>query len=851
MRLLNKASVRYLKQHRLQSVLSLLGVALGVAVVLSIDLAIQSARIGFQVSAETVAGLATHAIQSDRGSIDEDFFTRLKLDLNITEAAPVVEGLVTSTSLPGRTLKILGLDPFSEGPFRPYTSGNSPGLDVNRFITTQGGVILTEELASEGGLTTGDSIVIFSSGVRWALPIVGLFQSEDRLTRSGLSDVLVMDISGAQEVFGMVGALTRIDLRILDSERSYERTIGEITDNLPSGLRLENVGTRSETMAGMIRAFDVNLTALSLLAIVFGMFLIYNSMTFSVVSRRTSFGRLRALGVTRNEILRLILREAFWVGTVGTVIGLALGVFLAQGLIGLITQTINDLYFALSVREISIDTVSLLKALTMGIGATVISSLPPALEAAGSTPRAASTRSIIESKTRRVIPMLAWSGLALCLLGWLVLLLPTRSLSVSFISLFAIITGMAAITPLGTVVLIEFVQPILSSFFGTLGSMAARGIRTTLSRTAPAIAALVIAVSVTVGLGIMINSFRGTLINWLDGTLQADIYVSLPGPQASRASGTLSDSLIKDFVSADGVVGYSTYRAVDVIRAEDTYRLVALGLDQRGEGAFDFQSGDSDAIIRDFQLGRGAIVSEPYAYQRQLDVGDSISLAGEKSARSLPILGVFYDYGSEQGTIIVSRDLYNTAYNDDGVTSLGLFLGDSSKSDRVVQDLLDKVPVGREVTVRSNATLRSASLEVFDRTFKVTGVLRLLTFIVAFVGVLSALTALQMERTHELGLLRASGLTPAQLWRLVVGQSGLMGLIAGVLAIPVGILLSVVMINVINKRSFGWSIQMQIDPEVIIQGIALAFFAALLAGIYPAFRMANTSPSVALRRIGE
>ena len=851
MQLLNKASVRYLQQHRFQSVLSLLGVALGVAVVLSIDLAIQSARIGFQVSAETVAGLATHSIQSDRGSIDEQFFTRLKLDLDITEAAPVVEGLVTSTSLPGRTLKILGLDPFSEGPFRPYTSGSSSSLDVNQFITTQGGVILTEELASEGGLTKGDSIIVFSSGVRWALPIVGLFQSEDRLTRSGLSDVLVMDISGAQEVFDMVGSLTRIDLRILDSERSYERTIGEITDNLPSGLRLENVGTRSETMAGMIRAFDVNLTALSLLAIVFGMFLIYNSMTFSVVSRRTSFGRLRALGVTRNEILRLILREAFWVGTVGTVIGLVLGVFLAQGLIGLITQTINDLYFALSVREISIDTVSLLKALTLGIGATVLSSLPPALEAAGSTPRAASTRSIIESKTRRVIPMLAWSGLVLCLLGWLVLFLPTRSLSVSFISLFAIITGMAAITPLGTIVLVELVQPFLSAWFGTLGSMAARGIRTTLSRTAPAIAALVIAVSVTVGLGIMINSFRGTLINWLDGTLQADLYVSLPGPQASRASGTLSESLINDFVSADRVVGYSTYRAVDVIRAEDTYRLVALELDQRGEGAFDFQSGDSDAIIRDFQLSRGAIVSEPYAYQRQLDVGDSISLAGEKSARSLPILGVFYDYGSEQGTIIVSRDLYNRAYNDKGVTSLGLFLDDSSKSDRVVQDLLSKVPVGREVTVRSNATLRSASLEVFDRTFKVTGVLRLLTFIVAFVGVLSALTALQMERTHELGLLRASGLTPAQLWRLVVGQSGLMGLIAGVLAIPVGILLSVVMISVINKRSFGWSIQMQIDPQVIIQGIALAFFAALLAGIYPAFRMANTSPSVALRRISE
>ena len=843
--------MRHLKQHRFQSILSLLGVALGVAVVLSIDLAIQSARIGFQVSAEAVAGLATHAIQSDRGAIDEDLFTRLKLELDVSEAAPVVEGSVTSTSLPGRTLRILGLDPFSEEPFRPYTSGTSSNLDVGRLMTTKGGVILTEQLAAEGGLTAGDSILGSSYGTKWTRPIVGLFESDDRLTRSGLSDVLVMDISAAQEIFDMIGYLTRIDLRIPDADPSSEQLVGKIADNLPNGVRLENVGTRSDTMAGMIQAFDVNLTALSLLAVLFGMFLIYNSMTFSIVSRRASFGRLRALGVTRDEILRSVLKEAFWIGASGTVIGLALGIFLAQGLIGLITQTINDLYFALSVRDISIEPVSLAKSLALGIVATVISALPPALEAAGSTPRAASIRSVLESKTKRMAPMLAWSGVGLCLLGWLILFLPTRSLGVSFISLFAIITGMAAITPLGTVALVELVKPTLAACFGTLGSMAVRGIRTTLSRTAPAIAALVISVSVTVGLGIMIDSFRGTLIDWLDGTLQADIYVSLPGPQASRASGTLSASLIQDFISTDNVVGYRTYRAVDVIRDGDTYRLVALGLDQRGEDAFDFQSGDPDAIMRDFQAGRGAIVSEPYAYQRQLAVGDSISLTGEKSSKSLPILGIFYDYGSEQGTVMVSRGLYDTAYDDVGVTSLGLFLDENTQPEEVVSNLLTKVPVGREVTVRSNSSLRSASLEVFDRTFTVTGVLRLLAFIVAFVGVLSALTALQMERTHELGLLRASGLTSAQLKRLVIGQSGLMGFIAGVLAIPVGILLSVVMIQVINKRSFGWSIQMQIDPEVIIQGMVLALFAALLAGIYPALRMANTSPSVALRGTSE
>jgi putative ABC transport system permease protein len=370
---------------------------------------------------------------------------------------------------------------------------------------------------------------------------------------------------------------------------------------------------------------------------------------------------------------------------------------------------------------------------------------------------------------------------------------------------------------------------------------------TTLSRTAPAIAALVVAVSVTVGLGVMIGSFRGTLVRWLESTLQADIYVSLPGPQASAPSGTLWPDVIESFVAHPEAVGYSTYRGSDILAADGPFRLIAIEQDPRGDRAFDFIEEVRGGAIEAFRAGDGVLVSEPYAYRRGIGVGDSVRLSTPTGPRSVPVAGVFYDYASDQGVVMIARRLYDSWYRDPGVTSLGLYLADGADSERVVRELTELVPEGRAVLVRSNDTLRAASLEVFDRTFRVTGVLRALAFIVAFVGILSALMAVELEREGELGLLRATGLTPGQLWRLVTTQTGLLGLLSGLMAIPVGIVLSVVMIYVVNKRSFGWTLELDLDSAVFGQAILIALVSALLAGIYPAWRMSRTPPARALR----
>ncbi len=241
------------------------------------------------------------------------------------------------------------------------------------------------------------------------------------------------------------------------------------------------------------------------------------------------------------------------------------------------------------------------------------------------------------------------------------------------------------------------------------------------------------------------------------------------------------------------------------------------------------------------------LVSEPLAYRRGLSVGDTLPLPTDAGPRAYPVAGVFYDYGSDQGVVMMSRDTYRASFDDDGVTSLGLFLRPGSDASEVARELEARAPPGQTLSVRTNAALRRGSLEVFDRTFRVTAVLRLLAFMVAFVGVLAALVALELERARELGVLRANGLTPRQVWRLVTTQTGLMGLVAGVLSIPMGLVLAAVMIYVVNKRSFGWTLHMEVGPDVLFQAVGLALVGALLAGLYPSWRMARTSPAAALR----
>ncbi len=859
MSLLATASRRWALRHPGQLVLTVMGVALGVAVVVAIDLAIQSSRVAFQLSTEAVAGRATHRVEGGPSGLADSVFTRIRTEAGIRASAPVVESWASAVVVPGTALRLLGIDPFSERPFRPYLAGGGDagaagsgrerggsGLDIDVLLGVRDGVVLSSELAERAGVAVGDSLALVVEGRSRTAVVVGTLQPDNELARRGLADVLIADLSTVQRFLNRPGRLSHIDLVVPVGARG-DAQLAALAGVLPPGAQVMEIGTRTDTLSGMLQAFDLNLTALSLLALVFGMFLIYNAMTFSVVQRRELLGSLRALGVTRGEVMRTIAAEALVTAVVGTGLGLLIGMGLGRGLVGLVTQTINDLYFVLTVDELTVPPGVLLKGTVLGVGSTLLAAWPAVREAVLAPPRVAQTRSMGEDRVRRLVPRAAGAGACLGVAGAVLLLIPSRSVLLSFSGLFAVLLGAALLTPLATVGFVRLLTPLLGRTVGILGTLAARGVTAALSRTAPAVAALVVAVAVTVGLGVMIQSFRGTVVEWLDHTLQADIYVSPPSPISSRAEGSLDAGVVARLSAVSGVEGRSAYRSTELVTDDGLLRLVALDLDPRGEAAFRFLEGNARSAFTAFRTEGAVLVSEPYAYRNGVGVGDSIRLATDVGETSLRVAGVFRDYGSERGVVMMARSTWDGLYEDDRITSLGFFLAEGVEVGGAVAAMQAAAGPGQAVVVRSNRALREASLEVFDRTFAITAVLRALAFVVAFIGVLSALMALQLERARELGVLRANGLTPAQVWTMVTTQTGLLGLIAGLLAVPTGLLLAVVMIEVVNRRSFGWTLDMQVGGGLLLQAVGLALAGALLAGLYPAWKMSRTSPALALR----
>ncbi|MFQ3632620.1 FtsX-like permease family protein [Roseiflexus sp.] len=862
-RTLLKTSLRSILRHPWQFGLAILGVALGVAVVVSIDLANDSARRAFLLSTETLVGRATHRIIGGPSGVPEDVYRRLRVDLGVRTAAPLVEGEAVAPDRSGLTLRILGIDPVVEAPFRPWLAGDPGegagldrtssvqdecrGFDCYRLLMIRpGAALLSAETAREYGITSGARLPLMIGAAMVEAEIVGLLEPADDASRRALDGILIVDVATAQEWMGSIGRLSSIDL-IIPEGAEGEELIRRISAALPSGVRIERPEQRSNAIQQMTAAFELNLSALSLLALVVGMFLIYNTMTFSVVQRRTMLGTLRCIGVARRQIFALVLGEALLIGLIGALAGLALGVALGRGLVGLVTQTINDLYFAVTVRSVELSPGVLLKGFVLGIAATLAAAAVPATEATLTPPRTVLRRSSYEERVRRAVRLAALTGMLLLLIGLGLLALPGRSLTVSFGGLLALTIGAAALTPLIAQILAGVARPVAGRIFGLLGRMAARDIVASLSRTSVAIAALMIAVSVTIGVGLMVSSFRTTVERWLENTIRADIFVSAPSSRGNRLDSPLPEEVVARIVEAPGIERYRRYRSATIESSVGPLLTIALDVTPADHRVFQWVSAVDEPAVWQAFAGGAALISEPLAYRHNLRPGDTLTLLTDRGERQFPIAGVFYDYGSDQGVAMIDLAVYQTLWDDRQISSLGLYVAPGVDVDELVRTLRAQMPAGLAINIVSNRGLRETSMAIFDRTFAITTVLQLLATIVAFIGILSALMALQLERAREMGVLRANGLTPRQLWGLVIGQTGLMGLFAGILAIPVGVMMAAVLVYVINRRSFGWTLLFELNGALFAQAVALAVIAALLAGLYPAWRMGRTSPALALR----
>jgi putative ABC transport system permease protein len=383
--------------------------------------------------------------------------------------------------------------------------------------------------------------------------------------------------------------------------------------------------------------------------------------------------------------------------------------------------------------------------------------------------------------------------------------------------------------------------------------MAPRDIIRSLSRTSVTIAALMLAVTVIIGVSVMIDSFRNTVVSWLDSILAADIYIS-PAGQNLRVEGDINPDFIEQARQIEGVEAVSLLRNVVVFsEGYEEVELHGLSPEPRENRRPMLWAVGSAAELEAAREAGGVLVSEVFARSQglPLDRPSVITLITERGPQPFDVVGIFYDYAvPDKGYVLMRLQTYQTYWHSDAaISNIALFLSPAAapQADMLAQEITDEFAAKYFLSVSSNRGIKVNALEVFDRTFTITAALRLLATVVAFIGVLSAIMSLQLERTRELGTLRANGMSVLQLWGKTLLETALMGLTAGLMAMPIGWALAYILVHFINLRSFGWSLQMRTSPDIFGLALLVALLAALLAGIYPVIRLKNMQIAVAVR----
>lgn len=835
------ASGRHLLRHPAQLLLALTGLAVGVATIIAVDIATASAGRAFQLSMRAVNGAATHQILGGPQGIDEQLYVQLQRTHWRAEGlafAPLVEGYV---DIGARTLQLIGVDPFASPRFDTSALPSVPAAaGLQQWLLQPGAAVLGTRTAAALALKSGDKFDLEAGGRVRQATLIGTIDDEG----GGYDALLLTDIAQAQEWLRREGRLSRIDVQAPQGPGGTQ-LIRQLQELLPAGLRLEPSQARSRQSLQMTAAFTANLQAMSLLALMVSTLLIYGAVSFAVVQRRRVMGVLRALGATRAELLAIVLGEALLLGMLGAAAGLVLGSVIGRGLVQLVSRTINDLYFVVAVNQSVLPATSIAKALLAGLGAALAGALVPALEVAASAPQLGLRRSVLESRATRLARRLPLLSALLTLAAGAIAVGSSRSLLAGFVALFLLLTAVAALTPavLRALALLGARRLARAS---PIGRLALSDTAASLSRTGVAVAALGMAIAAMIGVSIMVASFRESLRAWLTHTMRADIYVTAPGTGAGRPERRIDPQLLEQLLHAPGVRDFGLSRRVLIELPGGPVPLDAVQLARGGYAAMDVTEGDPAVVWPAFERG-AVLVSEPLAWRLQLHSGSELGLPTDSGVHRVKVAGIYREYGNERGTVLISLAEYRRVWQDEAITAFGVYVSGASSVPQVEAAFRTASAGKQALYIRSNADLRALSMQIFERTFVITRVLYWLAAGVAAIGLVSALLAWELERARELAILRALGVTPRGMALLIEAQTLFMGCVALLAAIPAGLLTAWLLIEVINRRAFGWRIDVHLSAAQFTNALLLAITAALLAGVYPAVRTARASIAADLR----
>ena len=844
MRLFRQFILRHLVEERGRFLASMLGIALGIGVVVAIQMTNRSSIQGFETAIETVSGKTSLEIVGPGLGLDEKWLQELGWLRRYGAVTPVIEGdTLARISGSAETLHVLGVDILRDRAFRDYRllafaqKHREPRpQEFLALLMDPHAVVLTEKFARRHNLSAGTTIELTIGDRAQTFTIRGLLRDEGP-ARVMDGNFALMDIAAAQWAFHRLGRVDRIEVQ-LDPGISVDEAEVSIAERLPQALSVRRPARRGRQVEKLLEAFHFNLAALSYIALLVGLFLIYNAVSTSVIARREEIGTLRALGVTRFQVVKLFLAEACGLALVGSLLGLLLGRVLAQVAVALTSTTVKVLYIATSAEPPTLGWQHVVLAFSIGVPLSLVAAAAPAMEASRVTPTEAmrgADRLATRYRLHRrylIVPFLLF-GLA----AWLSTQGPVGSLPIfGYAAAIAIVFGAAFLVPAVLHLLARVGIRPLARLFQIEGRLAHSNLAGTIPRLSISVAALAISLAMLVAIAIMIGSFRETLIYWVHQTLQADLYLRPATRNNVATEATLSPEVELAAAAHPSVAAVDRFRNFDLSYREG---LITLGTGDftvlLDHGKLLFKEPDDGRQKMREALGQDAVVvSESFALKQGKSPGGNITLPTPKGPATFRIAGVYYDYSNDRGVVVMDRPTFVQHFGEHPPTSLSIYLRPGANADTVREEILQTLGEDFRVRIFTNASLRGEVLRIFDSTFAITYALEAIAIFVAIMGVASTLLTLILERKREIAVLRLIGADRGQVQKMVIVEAALIGGVSQSIGITVGLMLSFVLIYVINVQSFGWTIQFHLPVWFLVQSSILIFLATTLSGIYPA-----------------
>jgi len=790
-----------LREGRGRSIVAAFAIALGIALGFAVYLVNRSAADEVSAATRSLFGEADLIVQGGADGFDEDLYPIVARMSGVAHVSPVIE-VLARVSGHRRSLDVVGIDPFRARFFEPALVDTL--AEPRTAALDDEAILVSAAAARELHIKEGDVFQV-QVGLEWVTLKVAAIVP----TLGGKRAEGVMDIAAAQWRLHRLGKLTRLDIK-LENPAHIRQVRDAIAHVLPPGMRVTTPAVQSDEALRISRAYRTNLSALALVALFTGGFLVYSTQSLAVLRRRRELGLLHAIGLTRREELWLILASAAGIGAVGAFVGTLLGALAAVLGLRALGGDLGAGYF--SDVEFSTHFHEWVAFFLLGVLVAVASAVAPALEAYRIPPAfALKSMDVAETSSRSH----GWMGACCLVLAGIALMLPAvDGLPLpGYVAIALLLIGAVFMMPLVTHFLLRLLPNSRSAVFGIVIAHL-RGAKRFVSAS---LASILVSFSLMVAMAIMVTSFRTSLDQWMARLLQADIYVRA-GP--GQESAFIDSAHLASLKNIAGVMRVEAARSTTILWKGERLVLAARPIDE-ARPAKDMWLVSQTST----PAPAGALsvwVSEAAMDLNGLTPGTEIALPINGRPIRAFIRGVWRDYEHQTGAIALNYDTYVRVSGDRRIDGVRLWLRSPKDKNVVLQELTRRLPNATTLDIRMPIDVRATALRAFDRTFAVTYLLEALAVLIGVFGIGATSSAQVLARRAEFGVLRSLGLTRGQIGTLLAVEGAMLGLIGAIAGLLLGGLISLILVYVVNRQSFHWSM------DVYIPGMTLGVLSVVL-----------------------